>query len=345
MAKSKSFFGIRTGSTKSHTYQNWRGLQVTKDRVLHVSNPQTTAQMDQRLIVPLVAAARTQLKDLVDHSFQGVERGYKSLYEFSRLNLRRGALTVGQYVPKGAQDCGWADFIISRGTAEAVRFDDFSDKDTYSRCGMWGWSHLDHVITNTAGLKTVDDYVQALIDDGDVEGTQYTFVFLYLMRNQSYNWTNNGTEKEAYRHGFAVARFIVKKGANPNWIAQEEGGTLLDSSALIYKVGDDNIFGLTGADEALALNISYGFGRSISSTTKKPTSRQYVLGVGGIKSVPNGNDWTRSTGRISVNKNEPALNATNSISDVLDTYLHPSVSSLYLDNGSENLNTIEGVLS
>lgn len=345
MAKSKSFFGLRTGSTKSHTYQNWRGLQVTKDRVLHVSNPQTTAQMDQRLIVPLVAAARTQLKDLVDHSFQGVESGYKSLYEFSRLNLRRGALTVGQYVPKGAQDCGWADFIISNGTAEAVTFDDITDMENYSISQFTGWNILDRVLTTLAEYKTFDDFVQALIDAGDVEGTQYTFVFLYLKRGQPIKWTNNGTEHEALRHGFAVARIIVKKGANPNWTVQATGGTELDASEIIYKVGNNNIFGLTGGDEAIVLNReSSGFGRSRSSTGK-PTSNQYVIGIGGIKSVPNGNDWTRSYGRISVDTHEVATLANNTISDVLDTYLHPSVSAMYLDNGSENLNTIEGVLS
>ena len=33
MAKSKSFFGLRKGSTKSHTYSTLDGQQITKDRV------------------------------------------------------------------------------------------------------------------------------------------------------------------------------------------------------------------------------------------------------------------------------------------------------------------------
>ena len=65
MAKSKSFFGLRTGSTKSLTFQVYRGQQITKDRV-RVSNPRTEAQMTQRALIPIVAAARSALKGLVD---------------------------------------------------------------------------------------------------------------------------------------------------------------------------------------------------------------------------------------------------------------------------------------
>ena len=75
MAKSSSFFGLRKGSTKSLTFQVLRGQQITKDRVTQVSNPRSEAQMTQRALIPIVAAARAQLKGLVDHSFEGVAYG------------------------------------------------------------------------------------------------------------------------------------------------------------------------------------------------------------------------------------------------------------------------------
>lgn len=49
MAKSRSFFGLRRGSTKSLTFQVNKGQQITKDRVYEVANPRTTQQMAQRL--------------------------------------------------------------------------------------------------------------------------------------------------------------------------------------------------------------------------------------------------------------------------------------------------------
>lgn len=116
MAKSKSFFGLRTGSTKSLTFSVYRGTQVTKDRVTRVANPRTVAQMQQRAKVPVVAAARVALAGLVDHSFEGVPYGQASLQKFSSLNLSNGALNVASYPPNGVSNMGCADFIVSQGS-------------------------------------------------------------------------------------------------------------------------------------------------------------------------------------------------------------------------------------
>lgn len=116
MARSKSFFGLRTGSTKSLTFQVYRGQQITKDRVHRVSNPRTEAQMKQRAIIPIVAASRAALKGLVDHSFEGVNYGNDSLKKFSELNLRSGALFVESYAPNGYSNPGFASLMISTGS-------------------------------------------------------------------------------------------------------------------------------------------------------------------------------------------------------------------------------------
>ena len=116
MARSKSFFGLRTGSTKSLTFQVYRGQQITKDRVHRVSNPRTEAQMKQRAIIPIVAASRAALKGLVDHSFEGVNYGNASLKKFSELNLRSGALMVESYAPNGYSNPGFASLMVSKGS-------------------------------------------------------------------------------------------------------------------------------------------------------------------------------------------------------------------------------------
>ena len=128
MAKSKSFFGLRTGSTKSLTFSVYRGTQVTKDRVTRVANPRTIAQMQQRAKVPLVAAARVALAGLVDHSFEGVPYGQASLQKFSSLNLSNGALNVASYPPNGVSNMGCADFIVSSGSL--VNPFDYDDPDS-----------------------------------------------------------------------------------------------------------------------------------------------------------------------------------------------------------------------
>ena len=116
MAKSKSFFGLRTGSTKSLTFQVYRGQQITKDRVTRVANPRSTLQMEQRSKLPIVAAARSALKGLVDHSWEGVPYGEMSLRTFSSKNLSAGALKVYSYASPDAPSPGIAEFQVSQGS-------------------------------------------------------------------------------------------------------------------------------------------------------------------------------------------------------------------------------------
>ena len=74
--------------------------------------------MTQRALIPIVAAARSALKGLVDHSFEGVAYGEASLKEFSKQNLRAGALHVTSYSPNGVSNPGFADLIVSNGSID-----------------------------------------------------------------------------------------------------------------------------------------------------------------------------------------------------------------------------------
>lgn len=87
MAKSKSFFGLRRGSTKSHTYSILNGQQITKDRVQTVANPKTQKQQYQRAIMATVMAAYSEMKEIEDHAFQGKKKGSENQREFMSRNL------------------------------------------------------------------------------------------------------------------------------------------------------------------------------------------------------------------------------------------------------------------
>lgn len=88
MAQSKSFFGLRKGSTKSLTFQVLNGKQITKDRVFNVKNPQSLAQMQQRALMATAVTAYSGLKAICDHSFEGIEIGTKTMSEFMRNNIK-----------------------------------------------------------------------------------------------------------------------------------------------------------------------------------------------------------------------------------------------------------------
>lgn len=87
MAKSKGFFGLRSGSTRNFTFSELNGQQITKERVYKVKNPRTLQQMRQRMVMATVSAAYSYLKEICDHSFEGFGVGSPCMSEFMRLNL------------------------------------------------------------------------------------------------------------------------------------------------------------------------------------------------------------------------------------------------------------------
>lgn len=87
MAKSKGFFGLRSGSTKNFTFSELNGQQITKERVYKVKNPRTLQQMRQRMVMATVSAAYSYLKEICDHSFEGFGVGSPCMSEFMRLNI------------------------------------------------------------------------------------------------------------------------------------------------------------------------------------------------------------------------------------------------------------------
>lgn len=123
MAKSKNFFGLRRGSTKSHTYSVLNGMQITKDRVTDVTNPQTLAQMRTRIAFATVAKAGAALADLVGISFQGITSIASARRQFTGINASKlisqlkANAADGVVVPKGFSVLVPNKYIVADGTA------------------------------------------------------------------------------------------------------------------------------------------------------------------------------------------------------------------------------------
>lgn len=88
MAQSKSFFGLRKGSTGALTFQIRDGKQITMQRLEHIKNPRTLGQMRQRMIITTASQALYGLKDIVDHSWEGIKFGAKSTGKFMSVNIK-----------------------------------------------------------------------------------------------------------------------------------------------------------------------------------------------------------------------------------------------------------------
>lgn len=88
MAQSKSFFGLRRGSTKSLTFSVYNGKQVTKDRVTEVKNPRSSMQMEQRAFMSSALKAYSAMKEICDHSREGISYGQKTMNAFISDNIK-----------------------------------------------------------------------------------------------------------------------------------------------------------------------------------------------------------------------------------------------------------------
>ena len=117
MAQSKSFFGLRRGSTKSLTFSTFNGKQVTKDRVSDVKNPRTQDQMINRMINYTAMKAYSSMKAIVDHSFASKSYGLQSMRYFLAKNyalLKNNKENMGFSSYKGGAVP--TSFLVSEGS-------------------------------------------------------------------------------------------------------------------------------------------------------------------------------------------------------------------------------------
>ena len=338
MAKSKSFFGLRTGSTKSLTFQVLRGEQITKDRVYRVSNPRSEAQMTQRALIPIVAAARSQLKGLVDHSFEGVAYGEPSLREFSAQNLRAGALDVTSYSPNGISNAGFANLLVSKGSINGgFQVQNTSVSETrYETLGKF--PKFAFPAANAGdNATTLFNYLAEFGESNNVPifkpGTQLTFLTIY---DADIAKVNTGTGvTEASLSGFVIDRFMIPNAessqpqlvdVNGDWKIKENITDNAESASIVNGNGDTISFGFMGAGadkQKLYVTVS----------PKITEDGQNNCGGALILSRYENGTWKRSTARINIGY-EPNYKYT--FEDWLSVYQTTATASKkYLNNGNE----------
>ena len=340
MAKSKSFFGLRTGSTKSLTFQVYRGQQITKDRVYRVSNPRTAAQMTQRALIPIVAAARSALQGLVNHSFEGVQYGDASLKEFSALNLRAGALTVASYSPVGYSNPGFANLIVSKGSINE-QFEMSADPGTvtYTLPGTYPKIKFSEAPEDGSADKVFKE-LEAWARTNNVSllkpGTQLTFLSMY--EEGSVNVSAGGKTRKVSTSAFNICRIYIPNGDNDSVNAKEVNGkwkvdksleTSSDSVRLINDHGD-KIHILTHVDPTSDTEGTV----EIIVTPADVDEKHYVIGMALILSRKANGIWKRNTARIQI-QNDPLDVFT--LADWQDAYQTArAASTKYLNTGDES---------
>ena len=340
MAKSTSFFGLRTGSTKSLTFQVYRGQQITKDRVYRVSNPRTEAQMKQRAIIPIVAAARSALKGLVDHSFEGVAYGEASLKEFSKLNLRAGALSVTSYSPNGVSNPGFADLIVSNGSIIAPYSIDVSDRqrnnivvEGYPSLPWFQFPKADDGASAGEIFKYLETYARTNNVPFFAPGTQLSFLTIYQAGTVKVK-TGSG-EIVAPTSGFVLDRIYIPNGDSDSEKAKEINDKWVVSHAV--EEGATNVTLKNSNGDKLWISTyknSAGTMIHMSCIPNETATNNNNSGLALILSRYENGVWKRSPSRLTITQ-EPKDKYT--FEDWLSTYQTTgSASKRYLNQGSES---------
>lgn len=296
MAKSKSFFGLRTGSTKSLTFQVYRGQQITKDRVTRISNPRSDAQMRQRAIIPIVAASRAALKGLVDHSFEGVTYGEQSLKKFSELNLRAGALNVLSYSPNGVSNPGFADLQVSAGSLDFLYYVGLDEDETAMVVTIDTLGKNELKFPAAAVGSPAAPILKAIADWGTTDctyvagGNQLSFLTVSNTGNVQVG------QNEAPLSTFDVCRLLFPSAeTTPSQIANVNG-TFRVQSQVTAGASEVNLY-----NNVVVINIKYNHASKQLVFTVQPTNNptgSTVAGGAVIRSALVKNVWKRSLAKI-----------------------------------------------
>ena len=332
MAKSKSFFGLRTGSTKSLTFQVYRGEQITKDRVYRVSNPRSEAQMTQRALIRIVAAARSALKGLVDHSCEGIPYGEASLREFSKQNMRAGALSVTSYSPNGVSNPGFADLIVSNGSINVPFTIESEEKGNYIKGVGQNYPPFKFPAAEKgASADEIFKYLETYARTNNMAiiapGTQLTFLTIYQSGTVKVN-TGYGTI-DAPTSGFALDRIYIPNGDSDSENAREINGMWKVSAAVEQ---DANLVVLENSNgDKLTIACDGSF--SLRSIARETAANNNNCGMALILSRYVNGVWKRSPARLTIGF-EPSDKYT--FEDWLSTYQTTGAASKkYLNTGDE----------
>ena len=293
--------------------------------------------MTQRALIPIVAAARSALKGLVDHSFEGVAYGEASLKEFSKQNLCAGALSVTSYSPNGVSNPGFADLIVSNGTINVpvgkLKSETFNNTFTSERSfPAFNFPKADKGASADAILKYLENYARENNVPFIAPGTQLSFLTIYQSGTVQVN-TGNGYI-EAPTSGFILDRIYIPNGDSDSENAKEINDQWKLSQALVegaktVQLQNSNGDGLIiSCGEENTNNVI-----SITSATRETTTNQNNCGMALILSRYENGVWKRSPSRLTIGF-EPTKIYT--FEDWLSTYQTTGVASKkYLNTGDE----------
>lgn len=189
----------RKGSTVFYYNRNSNNAQkqAMRERVYEISNPQSNAQVSQRMKLLPAQRVQQQLLSVLKRSWQGVEYGGKSLNQFMKYALK---MTEGiPFVDKGDDRAIPGSYIISKGTIPQVYTEvDDIDQHRTSLAAVEGsssevtWGGVCTEMINAAQVEE-GDQITFVVCITDAANTSAAATARYMWRARSVIVNSNDT--------------------------------------------------------------------------------------------------------------------------------------------------------
>lgn len=301
MAKGNMLLGHARGKVGDLVFSRQNGQQVTRARAAVVSNPQTTAQMVQRILMNTVAQAYSKMSAIVDHSYEGLKKGQPSMSHFIKTNLAllrqkvanaqaqgHDFSTISYFTQLKQNYYAPNEYIIAKGQLPEVGVDaDF----------------FGEMVATTIALTDNATYADVIAATGLQRGDQLTFI---------------GFVGDATAPSFKFARVILDPHNEDGTPAELTSAFIADGAISLPSPKNEGELAVEIADGAL----QFGFGISCFSAAVI-VSRKKSDGT-----------WMRSNAKLTV---APAIGWIDGmgLQDCLDAILAGSIDTdnpLYLNN-------------
>lgn len=222
MSKGNMLLGHARGKVGDLVFSRSNGQQVVRARAAVVKNPQTEAQMIQRIFLNTISQSYSNMVQIVDHSYEGVQKGQKTMEMFLSRNLKNLRTKVQQAVGKGSlyseifefspiasNFFAVNDYEIAKGTLPEIAVSSASDdakmsmvapENTYkSILEHYGLNRGDQLtfvaIVSNGNGRRVFKFARVILDPVNADGTEAEITSAFIV-DGAINLPNGRNEGE-----------------------------------------------------------------------------------------------------------------------------------------------------
>lgn len=312
MAKGNMLLGQARGSVGDLVFSRSNGKQVIKSKAGEVKNPQTTAQLIQRIILNTVSQAYSKMQDICDHSFEGIANGQMSMSYFMQKNINLLRYTLSQigdlnasapcFAPIGNNGLASNSYVIAKGSlaeivpqvsggAVAIALTENTYAAVLAATGCQRGDQL--TIITVDGVDLSDQkfvFSRIILDPVAQDGTQLGLETEFISGN-AINAANPRNENRGHSYTFDNGSFEVSvPTAAINMGAaiasrQKADGTWLRSNAVLLLAEDAGI----GYSMQQALDLFASGGIDVESSKYLNNALRNVRAAHASSSNPGGN--------------------------------------------------------